>query len=293
MHLDHPQMQARMQRIEGRKNNLALYGKRTINESWHLGNELLGAREELEHGQWLPFLRHVRISQPTAHRLITLRRRYDSVNDVRSFEHVQQALLALTEAKLEPETQPEPEAEPEPVTASVRIDDGLEVEVGVEPPVKLNDNDSQGPETGEAPPIQEKPGLSASEKAIVERQELEMEIASLRQSVEDLTHTNSTLQMQVDAIGDADRPQLEDGVAQIAEVRAELEQCVAARHTLANQLKDTKKELAGAKRSRTNDRKRHDQETANLQEEFEALASDRLGLIQRLDAQAIKGTPND
>ena len=289
MHLEHPQMQARMQRIEGRKNNLALYGKRTINESWHLGNELLGAREELEHGQWLPFLRHVRISQPTAHRLITLRRRYDSVNDVRSFEHVQQALLALTEAEPEPETKPEPEAEPEPATASVRIDDGEEVKVDVEPPVKLNDNDYQGLETGEAPPIQEKPGLSASEKAIVERQELEMEIASLRQSVEGLTHTNSTLQIQVDAIGDADRPQLEDGVAQIAEVRAELEQCVAARHTLANQLKDTKKKLADAKRFRTNDRKRHEKETANLQEEFEALASDRLGLIQRLDAQAIKG----
>ena len=245
------ELQAIQDGIEQRLANFRMYARRTVREAWRIGEQLTFAKELTPHGEWLLFLERIGLRRDTAADFMRIQRGFEIGEVASLFGSVDQALRALAPPKDESEAETEPEAGP--ATASVRIDDGEEVKVDVESPVKLvvldaDEDDYQGPETGEAPPIQEKPGLSASEKAIVERQELEMEIASLRQSVEDLTHTNSTLQMQVDAIGDGDRPQLEDGVAQIAEVRAELEQCVAARHTLANQLKDTKKELAGAKR---------------------------------------------
>ena len=57
-----------------------------------------------------------------------------------------------------------------------------------------------------------------------------------------------TLRAQVEAVGHMDRPQLEDGVMQIANVRNELKACKHRRFEAEQRMKDAKIEIGNLKR---------------------------------------------
>jgi len=63
--------------------------KPTLERAAEVGGLLVAARELCDHGEWIPWLRRVRLSRTTAHEYVSVHRHLDSVDpDVRLAEHI-------------------------------------------------------------------------------------------------------------------------------------------------------------------------------------------------------------
>ena len=70
--------------------------RRTVEEAWLAGDALMRIKEQVPHGGWRAGLEERGISKSTAHRFITLRKRYPEMSQVGTFRSVQ---AALTDSK--------------------------------------------------------------------------------------------------------------------------------------------------------------------------------------------------
>ena len=76
--------------------------RRTVEEAWLAGDALLRIKQQLPHGAWRTSLEERGISKSTAHRFITLRKRYPEMSQLGTYKSVQ---AALTDSKKSGETE--------------------------------------------------------------------------------------------------------------------------------------------------------------------------------------------
>ena len=105
------------------------YARRTVEEAWLAGDALMRIKEQLPHGGWRSGLEERGITKSTAHRFISLRKKYPQMSQVGTFSSVSAALTAKprnseietrnsnTEPQDQPPAQPqlleEPQEDPE------------------------------------------------------------------------------------------------------------------------------------------------------------------------------------
>ena len=83
-------------RVKKHAENFRTYFRRTVKEAWELGGALREAKQQVSHGQWLPWLKvQVRLEPRTAQRLIAFRERYPEMSLVSHLGSVSQALRTL------------------------------------------------------------------------------------------------------------------------------------------------------------------------------------------------------
>ncbi|MCY3994409.1 MAG: hypothetical protein OXF50_24510 [Caldilineaceae bacterium] len=94
------------------------YARRTVEEAWLAGDALMRIKEQLPHGGWRSGLEERGITKSTAHRFISLRKKYPEMSQVGTFSSVSAALTAKSRySKLETqrentEPQDQPPAQP-------------------------------------------------------------------------------------------------------------------------------------------------------------------------------------
>ena len=66
--------------------------RRTVEEAWLAGDALLRIKDQLPHGAWRTSLEERGIPKSTAHRFITLRKRYPEMSQLGTYKSVQAAL---------------------------------------------------------------------------------------------------------------------------------------------------------------------------------------------------------
>ncbi len=105
------------------------YARRTVEEAWLAGDALMRIREQLPHGGWRSGLEERGITKSTAHRFISLRKKYPEMSQVGTFSSVSAALTAKsrnpeietrnpnTEPQDQPPAQPKLLDEPEAAQA--------------------------------------------------------------------------------------------------------------------------------------------------------------------------------
>ena len=76
--------------------------RRTVEEAWLAGDALLRIKDQLPHGAWRTSLEERGISKSTAHRFITLRKRYPEMSQLGTYKSVQ---AALTDSRKSGETE--------------------------------------------------------------------------------------------------------------------------------------------------------------------------------------------
>ena len=70
--------------------------RRTVEEAWHLGGALQDAKDQVSHGQWLPWLQvQIGLEPRTAQRLMAFRHRYPELRLVSHFGSVSEGLRTL------------------------------------------------------------------------------------------------------------------------------------------------------------------------------------------------------
>ena len=105
------------------------YARRTVEEAWLAGDALMRIKEQLPHGGWRSGLEERGITKSTAHRFISLRKKYPEMSQLGTFSSVSAALTAKprnseietrnsnTEPQDQPPAQPqlleEPQEDPE------------------------------------------------------------------------------------------------------------------------------------------------------------------------------------
>ena len=77
-------------------------GRRTVEKSWELGGVLLAAKDQVDHGDWMPWLADRLISHDIAKRLMKLHAGYPQKVQIALFDSVNVALKRLP-AKTDPE----------------------------------------------------------------------------------------------------------------------------------------------------------------------------------------------
>ena len=77
-------------------------GRRTVEKSWELGGVLLAAKDQVDHGDWMPWLADRLISHDIAKRLMKLHAGYPQKVKIALFDSVNVALKRLP-AKTDPE----------------------------------------------------------------------------------------------------------------------------------------------------------------------------------------------
>ena len=70
------------------------YARRTVEEAWLAGDALMRIKEQLPHGGWRSGLEERGITKSTAHRFISLRKKYPQMSQVGTFSSVSAALTA-------------------------------------------------------------------------------------------------------------------------------------------------------------------------------------------------------
>ena len=75
--------------------------RRTVEKSWELGGVLLAAKDQVDHGAWMPWLTDRQISHDIAKRLMRLHSSYPQIVQFALFDSVNAALKALP-AKADP-----------------------------------------------------------------------------------------------------------------------------------------------------------------------------------------------
>lgn len=98
------------------------YARRTVEEAWLAGDALMRIKEQLPHGGWRSGLEERGITKSTAHRFISLRKKYPQMSQLGTFSSVSAALTAKPrDSNTDPEEQPpaqpqlleEPQEDPE------------------------------------------------------------------------------------------------------------------------------------------------------------------------------------
>ena len=84
------------------------FGKRTIEESFKLGEMLVFKKEEKEHGSWIPFLEEVGLSQSTAKRLMTAFRDKDKYIEGMTFSELAKDNKTPDSGDIEEPEKPDP-----------------------------------------------------------------------------------------------------------------------------------------------------------------------------------------
>ena len=261
--------------VDGYLTDLRDLTRKTVETAWLLGGELRAIRDETPHGEWLPWIESRGLSSSSAYRFIWLAENYTD-EGIKAFGTVDAALKALTFTK----AGDEPDAETSQIGKSddaalgdeefpdfgdgrIVVFDDADAE-GRDPDLFneawTGDDDDEPPEVGDAPPApaDDLPvveadvteSLTPTDKKLLRIDELEAENEALRGKVEDQEYRIGTLTSQVEAVKDMDRPQLQDGVAQIANVRAELRQEAAEKARLATIIGDLKREVGRLKRDK-------------------------------------------
>ena len=70
------------------------YARRTVEEAWLAGDALMRIKEQLPHGGWRSGLEERGITKSTAHRFISLRKKYPEMSQLGTFSSVSAALTA-------------------------------------------------------------------------------------------------------------------------------------------------------------------------------------------------------
>jgi hypothetical protein len=85
------------------------FGKRTIEESFKLGEMLVLKKEEKKHGEWLPFLEEIGLSQSTTQRLITAFKEKDNYIEGMTFSELARDNKLPESGNLNKMPEPEPD----------------------------------------------------------------------------------------------------------------------------------------------------------------------------------------
>lgn len=94
------------------------YARRTVEEAWLAGDALMRIKEQLPHGGWRSGLEERGITKSTAHRFISLRKKYPEMSQLGTFSSVSAALTAksryseLETRRENTEPQDQPPAQP-------------------------------------------------------------------------------------------------------------------------------------------------------------------------------------
>ena len=95
------------------------YARRTVEEAWLAGDALMRIKEQLPHGGWRSGLEERGITKSTAHRFISLRKKYPQMSQLGTFSSVSAALTAkprnseLETRSSNTEPQDQPPAQPQ------------------------------------------------------------------------------------------------------------------------------------------------------------------------------------
>ena len=97
------------------------FQRRTLVDGWEIGRGLRAVRDEMNHGEWGPWLEDIGMNRKTAFRLMKLGDAYE-MSQIETFGTMDAALKALPPKR--PKTEPEPvaEVEPEPTPEPVAPD---------------------------------------------------------------------------------------------------------------------------------------------------------------------------
>ena len=102
-------------RFDARKGNLGdrwySFQRRTLADAWDIGRGLRCIKDEMQHGEFRPFLADIAMNRETARRFMALAETYEMTQLV-SFASVDDALKSLPPARPEPQAAPEPQPEP-------------------------------------------------------------------------------------------------------------------------------------------------------------------------------------
>ena len=102
-------------RFDARKGNLGdrwySFQRRTLADAWDIGRGLRSIKDEMQHGEFRPFLAEIAMNRETARRFMALAETYEMTQLV-SFASVDDAIKALPPARPEPQAAPEPQPEP-------------------------------------------------------------------------------------------------------------------------------------------------------------------------------------
>ena len=88
------QLTALWQEAEEHLQAFQQYARRTVEEAWLAGDALMRIREQLPHGGWRSGLDQRGITKSTAHRFISLRKKYPEMSQLGTFSSVSAALTA-------------------------------------------------------------------------------------------------------------------------------------------------------------------------------------------------------
>ena len=152
------------------------YARRTVEEAWLAGDALMRIKEQLPHGGWRSGLEERGITKSTAHRFISLRKKYPEMSQLGTFSSVSAALTAKprtpeletqnsnTEPQDQPPAQPtlleeaqedlqEPPAQPEAIDEPPAPQEPPHAQAHDEPPRALKQPPAQ-PEALDEPPAE-------------------------------------------------------------------------------------------------------------------------------------------
>ena len=102
-------------RFDARKGNLGdrwySFQRRTLADAWDIGRGLRCIKDEMQHGEFRPYLAEIGMNREAARRFMALAEAYEMTQLV-SFASVDDAIKALPPARPEPQAAPEPQPEP-------------------------------------------------------------------------------------------------------------------------------------------------------------------------------------
>ena len=224
-----------------------------MEKAWISGKSLNETRAITPHGKWDAWIREARIARTTAQRYMGIAEHYtlEQLLEQGSLSKAYKAIPPKNKVSSRPSVAPEPEARVdidagEEVSARGAVRDAEVIEVEQEPGL----DPSQAVEEGTGGPVvvMEEEKLSRQERTLLQIDELQSTVAAQQGILEEKVFEIDTLRAQVEAVGHMDRPQLEDGVMQIANARNELKACKHRRFEAEQRMKDAKIEIGNLKR---------------------------------------------
>ncbi len=133
------------------------YARRTVEEAWLAGDALMRIREQLPHGGWRSGLEERGITKSTAHRFISLRKKYPEMSQLGTFSSVSAALTAKSQnSELETQssnTEPQDQPPAQPKLLEEAQEELQEPPQAQEPP-PAQQEEPQAAQAHEQPPAQ-------------------------------------------------------------------------------------------------------------------------------------------
>ena len=222
-----------------------------MEKAWISGKSLNETRVITPHGKWDAWIREARITRTTAQRYMGIAEHYtlEQLLEQGSLSKAYKAIPPKNKVSSRPSVAPEPEAHvgidaSENPAARGAVQDAEVIEVEQEPGL----DPSQAVEEGTGGPVvieDDGPG----EERLTPAEQRMLESDQKNETIQDLTQKVETLQQQVGAIEDMDRPQLADGVAQIANMGQRLKIANAKIAEQLQTIQEQRKEITRLKRN--------------------------------------------